>query len=264
MSTNKVPPLLSDTPQYTDWKKKVKIWASFKNILEKLDKLYLKDTTMEKFQALEAFDTCARKPNTSIQEHIHEFDKLYHKLQSHGTTISEDLLAFKLLKSCKLSNQDEKLAKGTVRELKLKNMKEQLKKIFPDKQSLQSESEQLWLHEKNELECSEASQTFYTNPQGAQRRPPPQTRRPQFSSNNTKRRTYSTQASGRNLMDQRTGETSRCRICESIYHWAADCPDRNRNQSQRPIRRVPSNQTQYTYMTEEQFYEFPDGHDDFH
>ena len=143
-------------------------------------------------------------------------------------------------------------------------MKEQLKKIFPDKQSLQSESEQLWLHEKHELECSEASQTFYTNPQGAQRRPPPQTRRPQFSSNNTKRRTYSTQASGRNLMDQRTGETSRCRICESIYHWAADCPDRNRNQSQRPIRRVPSNQTQYTYMTEEQFNEFPDGHDDFH
>ena len=65
-------------------------------------------------------------------------------------------------------------------------------------------------------------------------------------------------------MDQRTGETSRCRICESIYHWAADCPDRNRNQSQRTIQRVPSNQTQYTYMAEEQFDEFPDGHDDFH
>ena len=87
MSTNKVPSLLSDTPQYTDWKKKVKICASFttlekkkqgaailltlkgpaeeavleideeqinhddgmKNVLEKLDKLYLKDSTMEKF-----------------------------------------------------------------------------------------------------------------------------------------------------------------------------------------------------------------------
>ena len=216
MSTNKVPPLLSDTLQYIDWKKKVKILASFttqekkkqgaaifltlkgpaeeavleldeeqinhddgmKNVLEKLYKLYLKDSTMEKFQALEAFDTCTRKPNTSIQEHIHGFDKLYHKLQSHGTTVSQDLLAFRFLKSCKLSNQDKKLAKGTVTELKLKNMKEQLKKIFPDKQSLQSESEQLLLHEINELECSEASQTFYTNPQGAQRRPPPQTRHP--------------------------------------------------------------------------------------
>ena len=188
--------------------------------------------------------TCTRKPNTSIQEHIHEFDKLHHKLQSHGTTISEDLLAFKLLKSCKLSNQDEKPSKGTVTELKLKNMKEQLKKIFPDKQSLQSESEQLSLHKINELECSEASQTFYTNPLGAQRRPPPQTRRPQFSSNNTNRQTCSTQASGRNLMDQHTGETSRCRICKSIYHWAADCPDCNCNQSQHPIQRVPSNQTQ--------------------
>ena len=139
-----------------------------KNVLEKLDKLYLKDSTMEKFQALEAFDTCARKPNTSIQEHIHKFDKLYQKLQSQGTTISEDLLAFKLLKSCKLSNQDKKLAKVTVTEPKLKNMKEQLKKIFPHKQSLQSESEQLSLHKTNELECSEASQTFYTNPLGAQ------------------------------------------------------------------------------------------------
>ena len=35
MSTNKVPPLLSDTPQYTDWKKKVKIWASFTTLEKK-------------------------------------------------------------------------------------------------------------------------------------------------------------------------------------------------------------------------------------
>ena len=105
---------------------------------------------------------------------------------------------------------------------------------------------------------------FYTNPLGAQRRPQPQTRCPQFSSNNTNRQPCSTEASGRNLMDQRTGETSKCCICKSIYHWAADCPDCDCNQSQCPIRRVPSNQTQYTYMAEEPFDEFPDVHDNFH
>ena len=139
-SSSKIPPLLSKSPVYTDWKKKIDIWSLFtslekekqgaailltlegaaeeaaleldvsvinsndglKSIIQQLDKLYLKDKTLEKFQA---FDSYQRKPETSIHEHIHNFDKLYFKLKSHGTTISEDLLAYKLLKSANLSLQ---------------------------------------------------------------------------------------------------------------------------------------------------------------
>ena len=150
-SSSKIPPLLSKSPVYTDWKKKIDIWSSFtslekekqgaavlltlegaaeeaaleldvsvinsndglKSIVQQLGKLYLKDKTLEKLQALEAFDSYQCKPETSIHEHIHNFDKLYFKLKSHGTTISEDLLAYKLLKSANLSPADEKLVNGT-------------------------------------------------------------------------------------------------------------------------------------------------------
>ena len=89
-SSSKIPPLLSKSPVYTDWKKKLDIWSSFtslekekqgaavlltlegaaeeavleldvsvinsndglKSIIQQLDKLSLKDKTLEKFQAL--------------------------------------------------------------------------------------------------------------------------------------------------------------------------------------------------------------------
>ena len=199
-SSSKIPPLLSKSPVYTDWKKKIHIWSSFtslekekqgaavlltlegaaeeaaleldvsvinsndglKSIIQQLDKLYLKDKTLEKFQALEAFDSYQRKPETSIHEHIHNFDKLYFKLKSHGTTISEDLLAYKLLKSANLSPADEKLAKGTTNELTLVSMKSQLKKIFPDANSISSPAaETLPFHEIHEAHALPSQGTYF-------------------------------------------------------------------------------------------------------
>ena len=43
--------------------------------MAKLDKLYKKDDTLFKFQALEAFQTYKRPSNLSIPEYINEFEK---------------------------------------------------------------------------------------------------------------------------------------------------------------------------------------------
>ena len=192
-SSSKIPPLLSKSPVYTDWKKKIDIWSSFttlekdkqgaavlltlegaaeeaaleldvsiinsndglKSITRQLDKLYLKDKTLEKFQASEAFDSYQRKPETSIHEHIHNFEKFYFKLKRHGTTISQDLLAYKLLKSVNLSTADEKLAKATTNELTFVSMKSELKKIFPDASSISPPAaEMLSFHEIHEGPCT--------------------------------------------------------------------------------------------------------------
>ena len=56
---------------------------------------------------------------------------LSNKIQSYGTTLSDDLLAYKLLKAANLSPDHVKLAKATC-ELKHKSMKDQLHKIFTD------------------------------------------------------------------------------------------------------------------------------------
>ena len=63
---------------------------------------------------------------------MNEFDKRYHKTKSHGTTMSDDILAYRLLKAANLTPQHEELIKATITDLKFDSMKEQLKKTFSD------------------------------------------------------------------------------------------------------------------------------------
>ena len=196
-SSHKRPPLLQDSTSYADWKKMLSIWRlvttvekekqgaavtmslkgtaqeavlelaedeingenGLEKVTEKLDKLYLKDATLEKFETLEEFDRFQRVPEKTIQEHILQFEKLYKKLKDKGTTMSDDLLAYKLLKSVQLSPQDEKIVKGTTGQLTFENMKTQLKKIFPDS-GMRTDTE-LIPNEINEVE-DETAVTLYS------------------------------------------------------------------------------------------------------
>ena len=58
-------------------------------------------------------------------------------MKSYGTTVSEDLLALRILKSANLSVEDQKLARGTS-ELLYINMKDQLKRLFSESNSFLS------------------------------------------------------------------------------------------------------------------------------
>ena len=70
----------------------------------------------------------------AINDFIHEFDKRHHKIKYHRSIISDDLLAFRLLKAANLPSADEKLAKGTS-ELTYISMKDQLNKLFSESNS---------------------------------------------------------------------------------------------------------------------------------
>ena len=82
---------------------------------------------------MEKFDTCKRKSETSILEHIHDFEKVYFKCKKHGTIFPDDLLGYKLLKSANLPEVDEKIARSMVPDLKYESMIAQLKRMFNDK-----------------------------------------------------------------------------------------------------------------------------------
>ena len=150
-SYNKAPPKLSDSKTYDDWKKKINIWNrvstldaqskasqvflhlegeaeeavleleedeiyandGLTKILERLDKLYKKDETLQKFEWFEKFESYSRTSDMTILQHISKFEQLYNKVRKYGSTMSDDLLAFKLLKTAKLSPANEKLAKAT-------------------------------------------------------------------------------------------------------------------------------------------------------
>ena len=223
-------------------------------VIEKLDKLYLKDATLEKFENLESFDSFMRKPNTTIQEHIHQFEKLYKKIKDKGTTMSDDLLAYKLLKSVQLSHQDEKIVKGTTGDLTLENMKTQLKKIFPDSGLKPTTiKDDLVPNEINEVEGGfvDSAETFYNSRRGGYRdyqgtlyqprRPPnPPPLHYRFNSSNRftnpRGRRYVPAFSsprypspGRYPLNPRTGSVSQCRLCSSSDHFERDCPLKQRS-----------------------------------
>ena len=101
-----------------------------KDIIERLDSIHYE--LLKKYEALEAFKTYKRSGNTSMQEFLNEFMHRYNKTKSFGTTVSDDSLAYRLLKSANLSEQHEQLAKATISDLKFDIMKNQLKKIFGD------------------------------------------------------------------------------------------------------------------------------------
>ena len=88
-------------------------------IIERLNRLFNKDSTITKYQALEAFETFRRPASMSIQEFLNEFDKRLYKTKSYGTVQSDDILAYCLLKLANLSNNHEELIKATIPELNM-------------------------------------------------------------------------------------------------------------------------------------------------
>ena len=97
-------------------------------IIERLNGLIKKDSTITKYQALEAFETFRRPASMSIQAFLNKFDKWLYKTKSNGTFQSDDILAYCLLKSANESNNHKELIKATVPDLKYYLMKDQLKK----------------------------------------------------------------------------------------------------------------------------------------
>ena len=147
MSSNKTLLLLSAAKDYLSWKKLIKIWSEFTSlepkkqgatvfltldatardadleldeskissdtglvtILKRLVQLYLKDETLQKYEVFNEFGNYRRSPDVLINEFLHKFSMLYNKLNSYGTTISNDLLGYKSLKALNLSADHEKL-----------------------------------------------------------------------------------------------------------------------------------------------------------
>ena len=138
---NKSPPLLSKSKTYDDWIKLLSIWLKFTSlksekqglaivltlegeaheevleihtdvisrkdgvskIIKRLNKIYRKGELSQKYNALEAFETYKRKGSTSICDFLTEFEKRLQKTRTYGTIMSDDLLAYHLLKGAKLT-----------------------------------------------------------------------------------------------------------------------------------------------------------------
>ena len=78
-------------------------------LLEFLEKIYKKDTLADSFDKYISFEKLRRKPGISIQQFIPEWTTAYQKAVNVECTLSDKVLAFKLLDASNLSNIERNL-----------------------------------------------------------------------------------------------------------------------------------------------------------
>ena len=135
------------------------------NIIKQLDTIFKKNETVEKFNALDNFETYRRPSDISINDFVIEFDKRHNKTKKLGTAMSDDLLAYKLIKSANLSGQDEKdekVVKATCK-LTYEDVKAKLKSIYGDASYGSDLKCEVKLEDAFEAACFEENSTLFVN-----------------------------------------------------------------------------------------------------
>ena len=108
-----------------------------------------------------------------VTEYIVAFERLNNKLVATGTQLPVGVLAYRLLKSAGLTEEQEQLAKATVQEFTYKAMCAKLKTIFGDsnqKRESHDSAADAIRHlpdiKKETMYLEEREEAFYSNQRG--------------------------------------------------------------------------------------------------
>ena len=276
----KTPPTLNKNESYENWEKAVKLWQlvteipkikqgaamvlalsgkdrdvalelsmeelntdnGVENILNKLGKIYKKDSVDTAYETFENFIKYTRDTDVSIATYISEFERRYSKAKEHGCELSSSVLAYFLLNQAKLSDNNNKLVKATVTKLDFEEMKSKLKKVFGSGESdkvvqddFKIKIEDINISEENEEDVFYGR---YGNSRPFPRysgRGYPYNRgtRGAFRPNRGASGSYNSYNNRGPMRGKYFGAHNenkekkvRCSICESIYHKSYECPDK--------------------------------------
>ena len=179
------------------------------DVLVELDKVFEKDKMDQAYSAYTAFDKFRRGGSMTMSAYIIEFEQKYNKCKKYEMALPDAMLAFKLLDNAGLSQSDRQLALTACSDLKFDTMKAALNRIFGTKSPLLDSAAAVTVKEES---------AFVTErhwDKSKQWRPPPRFKN---SYNNTAK------VSQPKLNPTINGRISRCRICDSKYHWVQLCP----------------------------------------
>ena len=211
-----------------------------------LNPLYLKDKVQNAYIQYETFEAYKRPKELNMKDYINEFERLHNKIKEYDMALPDGVLAYKLLKQAGLSETHEQLIRATITDLSYENMKLQLKKTFGDICTPAGQTDNIKVEPVMHLSHSKNTKDTYNIPysntnrsgyrgrynfRGSQGATPRNLSGRNFYSQGLSSRHQSPRF-GRgqpgscqvNPPDQ-LGNPSRCNVCGSIFHWAANCPD---------------------------------------
>ena len=93
-----------------------------KKLIEKLDSLYLEDINQSAYAAYESFEMYRRPKDMNMKEFLNNSERLYNKLKVYQMELPDGVLAYRVLKSANLFEENEKLAQATITTLTYESM----------------------------------------------------------------------------------------------------------------------------------------------
>ena len=181
VSVIKNPPILKDIESYEQWKEDVLMWKEITDLgvkkqalavhltlkgpakevanqvstedkkkengleilIKKLDEAFLKEPERRKFMAYQDFEECVRKEGMSICDFMREFDTKYFKMREKKMELPDEVLAFRLVKNCKLTEVQRDQVMASTKPLSFKEVRATLKRMFESSGSAVSSNSEM-------------------------------------------------------------------------------------------------------------------------
>ena len=195
-------------------------------LIEKIKSLYGKNKEQEEFVAYEKWVNFKRPSEMNIRDYVNQFELLNTKLLKKKIVLPTSVLAYQVLQNANLPSDKVNLIRATVKSVKYEDMVEQIKAVYDN----------CCIEELNVKELDikvDENETLYNS--SFQKRGRSWTRGRSRGNNFNNRGSWrgnsndnwrggnSRDGVKRNALDA-TGNPKKCNICESIYHYANECP----------------------------------------
>ena len=205
-------------------------------IIAQLDTMFKKDANLTAYREYEEFESYRRPVDMDISDYLEEFERRWNKTKTSGTALSDNVLAYRCLRSANLSEHNEQLVLVTIGTIDFENMKSQLMKVVKNKSTkvnfeysgikIKEEAPEAETYYGNSFRGNRgrgrSSNDRFNSTRGAYRynQNSHQKESDKHYNQNSKYR----QKKGKNPLDQ-WGNITKCIECGSINHWVKQCPD---------------------------------------
>ena len=207
-------------------------------IMKKLDDLFLPEKGQRQFSAFNNLYNFRRGPSVNINDFVSQFEHAYFTFTQEDMDLPDAVMAFMLLSSCNLQDNEVQLVMSAINKVTYNDMKLTIKRVFGQNICMQStvREENVFIKSEPVFNCDSVRSETALNVRGGRGRPNRFRGGRGFTGRFLRNRGNKgpgddSRGYGRRQLNptDKDGQISRCLICDSKFHWAKDCPDSYEN-----------------------------------